>query len=85
MHVSAQQTDPDFTPVELTIRIESLEEAQSLYTLFNYPPIVDSVPAIKAEEVRHCLGKLVGHENLEHLHDKITGNIWKKIKDLCLL
>ena len=38
---SESKTPPTFTPINLTFTIDSLEEAQAFYFLFNYSPVVD--------------------------------------------
>lgn len=40
--IEPQQTKKEFEPFDITIRIESLDDAQKLYFIFNYVPLVKS-------------------------------------------
>jgi hypothetical protein len=60
MHVTATSQKSDFIPLELTLRIESLDELQSIYFMFNWAPLCDGLAIIDvSESVR---GELCNHD-----------------------
>jgi len=56
MRVSSNSCSPEFVPFDLTFKVETEQDAQRLYFMFNYTPIVDgtevdSVAAIVCDEI----------------------------------
>lgn len=48
-------TIPEFTPFRVDIRLETQEEAQQFYSLFNTKLTTHAVPALDAEAIRATL------------------------------
>lgn len=42
MKITTNNPEPDFKPFEVTIKIEDMAEAEDLYFIANYAPIVDA-------------------------------------------
>lgn len=54
--MKARRSSPKFKPVEITLTIESQEEAQALYAIFNYTPNCDLLPEDAPDKIRAALG-----------------------------
>lgn len=77
MEVSAKITKETFKPVELTIQIESIEEAEVIYALFNYIPYCEvmRMHAMNPSSIRDVLNDVIGNIRYSHITDELNKSI----------
>ena len=46
---------PEFVPFDLILRVETREEAQALFAIFNYGPNRDLLPRLNRDTIKHLL------------------------------
>lgn len=79
MHVFTTDFKPEFPAFDLTLRIETLEQAQILYSIFACPPIANSAVCIDSSKIRRCLENRVGNLTVQELHNSFVSSVRKKI------
>ena len=58
MKVTSKPAIPEFTPIELTITLESADEARALFAVFNHIPVCDVLKRrhINPTSIRNAIG-----------------------------
>ena len=67
MKVESKPLAPVFTPFQLIITVENLEEAKGLYWMSNFTPIIEGsgIPAFNHQGVRYQLANHVSKATLD--------------------
>lgn len=73
-------TAESFTPITLTITLETLEEAQDFYNLHNHTDVIDCTPALDHDAIRNALIALHG-KTVYDIFDTFANNLADKLKD----
>lgn len=53
--MKVKQIEPDFEPIKLEITLETQQEAQEFYNVFNHSAIVDNTPNISHRTIRDII------------------------------
>lgn len=65
MKVSSDKKTPDFTPFDVTLTVESIEEASKLYAIFNHPHIVGALGWAIGDDEQ--VGEEIRNEIIKHV------------------
>lgn len=60
MKVNRFGDKPGFHPFDITLTVETEDEARALYAIFNYSPNVDILPEKISDEIRDQIGREFG-------------------------
>jgi len=66
------EKNKSFTPFDITITVESKEEAQALYAIFNYTPNCNLLSDDISIQIRHTIGN---EYSVTRSHDIIANGI----------